>query len=97
MPEGEPILLTLGSGGDDEFFLSMWMDYLLPRHRILRRQNVKPGDVPPDYRLDFAAWPPDDAAVSSGAPAGAGTTRLLLDGLGALWYAPPADRPPEAR
>lgn len=88
VPEGEPILFTLGEGGDDEFFLAMWTAYHLPHHPVLRRQNVAPGTAAPDYRLDFGAWPPDEP-MSPGPPSAVPRrARLLLEGLGTLWYVP---------
>lgn len=90
VPQGEPILFTLAEGGDDEFFLSMWTAYFLPHHRVLRRQNVPPGAVPPRYRLDIPNWPPASPTTSpSVAPEEPGARRLL-DGLGSLWFIPSA-------
>lgn len=99
VPEGEAILFTLSpddpdARADDEFFLSMWTAYHLPHHPVLRRQNVAPGAAAPRYRLDVTNWPPSQdgrsaqptpALLSEGQEA-----RLLLDGLGTLWYVPSA-------
>ena len=89
VPEGEPILFTLGEGGDDEFFLSMWTAYYLPRHRVLRRQNVPPGTPRPRYRIDFPSWPPGGSGQEMGVSQGVTGSRKLLHGLGTLWYRPP--------
>ena len=94
VPEGEAILFTLeqdpGGRGDDEFFLSMWTAYHLPRHPVLRRQNVAPGTAAPRYRVDVTNWPPSGAERSSEplseAPSHGPGARLLFEGLGTLWY-----------
>lgn len=78
----------------DEFFLSMWCAYYLPRHEVVRRNNLVSGAKLPKYRVvpngaaSFLRQPTQ--VVQSGVGvldhSGGAGERLLLEGPGLLLY-----------
>ena len=81
----------------DEFFLSMWCAYYLPRHEVVRHDNMVSGAELPKYRLvpnGLASFLRQPARIPRSVPPGVdvhensdrGEGRLLLEGPGLLFY-----------
>lgn len=91
VPLGSTIIVDApGADPADEFFLSLWAAYYLPRHEVVRRVNLGPGEDQPRYRITAKGAasllrhkrdPAHEKRSVEGEPT---TERILLQGPGLL-------------